>query len=80
MSMISTRKAVLIAALGMSATFAAGFALAAPVHMEAALKALQTAKEELRAAEADKGGHRAKAIDLVEQAIAETQAGIGKQN
>ena len=57
-------------------TFAAGYALAAQPHMEAALHALETARDELKAAEADKGGHRAKAIDLVESAIAQTREGI----
>jgi len=46
-------------------------------HMRAALDALRTAKRHLDLATPDKGGHRAKAIDLVNSAINETQAGIG---
>ncbi len=45
-------------------------------HMKAALEALRSAKHHLDEAEADKAGHRKKAIELVESAISETQAGI----
>jgi hypothetical protein len=45
-------------------------------HMQAALHHLQKAREELRAAEHDKGGHRANAARLVEQAITEVDAGM----
>lgn len=45
-------------------------------HMKEALEALRTAKKHLDLAEADKGGHRAKAIELVTNAITETQAAI----
>lgn len=41
-----------------------------------ALSALQTARTELQAAEANKGGHRRKAMALVDQAIGEVQAGM----
>jgi hypothetical protein len=60
---------------------AAAFAASAPVfaaqpHMEAALTALQQAKQELQSATADKGGHRAKSIKAVEFAIKQVQDGI----
>jgi hypothetical protein len=45
-------------------------------HMEAALLHLKEAQEELRMAEENKGGHRAKAIKLVEEAITEVDAGV----
>ena len=45
-------------------------------HMNAALDELRSARQELDAAVADKGGHRAKAIGLVDEAIAEVEAGI----
>jgi hypothetical protein len=45
-------------------------------HMEAALKSLVTARTELMNAEHNKGGHRAKALDLVNKAIQETNLGI----
>ena len=45
-------------------------------HMKAALDALKSAKNDLNQATPDKGGHRAKAIDLVNAAIDEVQKGI----
>jgi hypothetical protein len=45
-------------------------------HMGAALDALRTARKELDLAVADKGGHRAKAIGLVNNAIGEVEKGI----
>ena len=45
-------------------------------HMQAALDALKSARNNLDKAEADKGGHRAKAIELVNHAIDEVNAGI----
>ena len=45
-------------------------------HMEAALEALRKAKTQLEEATPDKGGHRAKAIKHVNQAIGEVEAGI----
>ena len=45
-------------------------------HMQAALEALRNAKRELDAATSDKGGHRVKAIRLVEQAISQVEQGI----
>lgn len=49
-------------------------------HMRAAIAALRTAREQLDKASADKGGHRAKAIRLVKDAIDEVQAGIDFDN
>jgi hypothetical protein len=45
-------------------------------HMQAALRHLKEAQEELRAAEHDKDGHRANAMKLGESAITEVDAGI----
>jgi len=45
-------------------------------HMHAALDALRTARSELQASTPNKGGHRERAINLVDQAIDETRAGI----
>lgn len=49
-------------------------------HMRAALEHLQAAKAELEAAEHDKGGHRAKAQQLTQEAIEEVKAGINFDN
>jgi len=45
-------------------------------HMTAALAALESAKNNLERATADKGGHRAKALDFVKDAISEVKKGI----
>ena len=44
--------------------------------MQAALAALQHAQAEATAAEANKGGHRAKALELIQQAIDAVNAGM----
>jgi hypothetical protein len=76
---LSTRdrfvKAIVILAVAGGA-FAAGLAYAAQPHMQAALNALLTAQSELKVAEHNKGGHRVKALELVNSAIAQVQAGI----
>ena len=45
-------------------------------HMRAALGSLREARRHLDLATPDKGGHRVKAIALVDDAIKETQAGM----
>lgn len=71
---------VLVIAL-IAAAFSAGRVSAAAsadqVHMEEALTALNSAKTHLGMATADKGGHRAKAMHHVNEAIAEVNAGMG---
>ena len=53
-----------------------GRASADQPHMTDALEALRKARRELDAATSDKGGHRVKAIRLVNLAIAEVEKGI----
>jgi hypothetical protein len=60
----------------LATTFVAGRATADQPHMQAALDHLRAAKVELDAAEADKGGHRVKALALTKDAIAEVERGI----
>ncbi len=45
-------------------------------NMERALSSLYDALASLREASSNKGGHRVTAMNLIQQAIAETQAGI----
>jgi len=45
-------------------------------NMQAARSSLQTARAQLQKATPDKGGHRVKAVGLVNSAIAEVNAGI----
>ena len=56
--------------------FVAGRASADQPHMQSALDHLRAAKGELDQALADKGGHRAKAIALVNDAIVQVEKGI----
>jgi hypothetical protein len=49
-------------------------------NMRAALDHLNDAKRNLEAATADKGGHRAKAMSALENAISEVRAGIAAGN
>ena len=56
--------------------FAAGIAVAAQPKMEAALHSLERARGDLDRAEHDKGGHRVKALELIDHAIEEVKLGI----
>ena len=56
--------------------FIGGQLSAAQPHMQAALKHLRAAKSDLNKASADKGGHRNRAIDLIDSAIAEVERGM----
>jgi len=59
-----------ISALGMSSAFAR------QPHMDNALVRLREARAALERAEPNKGGHRERAIALVDQAIAQVEEGI----
>jgi hypothetical protein len=69
---IFTLLAILVVVLG----YAAGCATGGQPHMQAALDHLRSARSELQAANENKGGHRERALELVDQAIGEVQAGI----
>ena len=45
-------------------------------NMQAALSSLQAAKAELIQARPNKGGHRERAMDLIQQAVVQVQQGI----
>lgn len=66
----------LLLTLALVIGFIAGQASAKPPHMTAAVQHLRAARGELDLASPDKGGHRAKAIALVNDAIAEVEAGM----
>jgi hypothetical protein len=60
---------------------AASLASAAPQpHMQAALGHLRAARQSLDLATPDKGGHRAKALELVDGAIRQVEEGIAYAN
>ena len=63
-------------AVGLGAGFGFSHASADQPHMQSALADLKAAAGELATAERDKGGHRAKALELTNRAITEVQAGI----
>lgn len=69
------RKKNLLTALAATVLFAIGCASGQP-HMQAALDHLNAAKSELQAATSDKGGHRVKAIELVNDAIVQVERGM----
>ncbi|HTX60414.1 MAG TPA: hypothetical protein VMH02_12170 [Verrucomicrobiae bacterium] len=69
----------LVVALLVGAT--TGWALATQQqHMYNALQSLKTAYSELNKASSNKGGHRAKAMNLIDQAINEVNLGIQAGN
>ncbi len=70
------RTSALVAGSMLAGSLMTGTAFAYQGHMWNALHALQNAEAQLEAASANKGGHRVNAIGLVQQAIAEVQAGI----
>jgi hypothetical protein len=72
---LATTAATGLAAIGLLSV-STNSASAYQGNMERALASLNQALAELRQATANKGGHRAKAVELIEAAIAQTQAGI----
>ncbi|GAB5377083.1 MAG: hypothetical protein AcusKO_35450 [Acuticoccus sp.] len=74
--MRSTQRTLAIVTL--AAALTAGFASVAgaeQTHMENAVKYLNSAKAELQKANANKGGHRNKAIQLIDEAIQQVRMG-----
>ena len=68
------RKALLGAAF--AASMGIGYAVGAQPHMNESVALLQSARGELAAATPNKGGHRERAMGLIDQAIGEVRAGI----
>ncbi len=53
-----------------------GICAADEPHMRAALERLREAREQLEKAEPNKGGHREKAIELIDRAMEQVKGGI----
>ena len=70
----SARKVLLGVAI--AASVGVGYAIGAQPHMTASIGLLQNARTELGAATPNKGGHRERAMGLIDQAIGEVRAGI----
>jgi hypothetical protein len=68
------RKFILGAALATS--MGVGYAIGAQPHMTETVTLLQSARAELTQATPNKGGHRERALGLIDQAISEVRAGI----
>ncbi|MEO8699786.1 MAG: hypothetical protein ABI867_07070 [Kofleriaceae bacterium] len=71
--------ALLAAGIGRDAYVSSASADVQP-KMQSALESLRAAKSSLQDATTDKGGHRAKALALTNQAIDQVQAGIKFDN
>jgi hypothetical protein len=74
MNTSSARKLALGAAI--AASMGIGYAIGAQPHMSETITILQSARAELTAATPNKGGHRERALGLIDQAIAEVRAGM----
>lgn len=73
---VRAKVALAAGALAIATGVGYGVGQAQQPHMFAALGDLKSARGELQVAMHDKGGHRANALGLVNQAIGEVQAGI----
>lgn len=59
-----------------AASMGIGYAIGAQPHMAETVTMLQSARAELVQATPNKGGHRERALGLIDQAISEVRAGI----
>ncbi len=69
---LATGGAIAVAAVAATTTEASAY----QGNMERAVSALYSALSDLREATPNKGGHRENAMQLIQQAIQETEAGI----
>jgi hypothetical protein len=74
--MTTTFARKLLLGAGIAASMGIGYAIGAQPHMSETLGLLQSARGELAAATPNKGGHRERALGLIDQAISEVRAGI----
>ena len=72
----STSLRGLLLGAAIAASVGIGYAIGAQPHMTETLSLLQSARGELQAATPNKGGHRERALGLIDQAIGEIRAGI----
>ena len=66
----------LLLGVAIASSVGIGYAIAAQPHMAATIAILQSARAELIKATPNKGGHRERALALIDQAIGEVQAGM----
>jgi hypothetical protein len=72
--------AVIVAFSALAGSLMTGIALADQGNMENALASLHSAYSSLQAATPDKGGHRGRAMGLINQAINQVNMGINYAN
>ena len=72
---VSRRKNLLVG-VAIVTSLGIGYALGAQPHMDTALGMLQGARVELEKAEPNKGGHRERALGLIDQAMVQVREGI----
>ena len=66
----------LLMGIAVASSLGIGYAIGAQPHMESTLALLQNARSELTAATPNKGGHRERALALVDQSIEQVREGI----
>ncbi|HWX60193.1 hypothetical protein [Bradyrhizobium sp.] len=74
--MITTFARKLVLGAGIAASMGIGYAIGAQPHMTETVALLQSARAELAQATPNKGGHRERALGLIDQATSEVRAGI----
>jgi hypothetical protein len=71
----SSARALLLGT-AIAASVGIGYAIGAQPHMAETITLLQSARTELAQATPNKGGHRERALGLIDQAIGEVRAGM----
>jgi len=66
----------LLMGIAVASSLGIGYAVGAQPHMEATVALLQNARGELAAATPNKGGHRERALALIDGAIEQVREGI----
>ena len=66
----------LLLGTAIAASIGIGYAIGAQPHMAESIAFLQSARGELAVATPNKGGHRERAMGLIDQAISEVRAGM----
>jgi hypothetical protein len=66
----------LLLGTAIAASMGIGYAIGAQPHMAETITILQSARAELTEATPNKGGHRERALGLIDQAIGEVRAGM----
>ena len=74
--MTTTFARKLLLGSAIAASMGIGYAIGAQPHMTETVALLQSARTELAAATPNKGGHRERALGLIDQAISVVRAGF----